>query len=63
MVQMTFQRIFLKILKIDVRLLKAELEIQWLGNSSVVKCLCRIPAVGSILSLVLPNVLENDFFK
>lgn len=26
----------------------------------MVKCLCRIPAVGSILSLVLPTVLEND---
>lgn len=28
----------------------------------MVECLCRIPAVGSILSPVLPNVLENDFF-
>lgn len=29
----------------------------------MVECLSRIPAVGSILSLVLPNGLEKDFFK
>lgn len=32
-------------------------------HSSVVECLSRIPALGSILSLVLPNVLEKDFLK